>query len=255
MSYPFILNRVQEITVDARIENQQIIERYHFRSSDPTSEGADGASSTFLGNFRTLYRAQILSFHYDNFSVARYWCREIDGAQIYRNAIPAVPPRVTPTPAKWRSTYNTEGIDLLEGGVLDVGAVAVGASKMLPAHEALRARKVPIIHRIGYFKAGFTRFAGFSVGDKDASPEHWAAATLATVQTALDNVWNTNIGAGGVESWKLAIWSPDYFGRVVKTGSGRPSEAAPTLQAWIPLVTVGTQISRRYYPSGLKRGS
>lgn len=245
MSYPLFLNNVQEITVDARTGGQQIIERFHFRSTDPTSEAADGASSTFLGNFRTLYRAQILAFHYEDFTVARYWCRQINEV-----LITAVGP-----PSRWRPVYDVQGLDWLEGGVLDVGALAVGANKKLPMHEVLRAKKIPAIFTVGYFKAGYTRFGGFTVGDKDANREDWAAATLASVQTSLDNVWNTNISAGGAESWKLAVFSPVYHGRISKPAGQAVSAAARPLQAWTPLVTVGTQITRRFFPNGLIRGS
>lgn len=254
MSYPLALDKPQEITVDARVNGQQIIERFHFRSTEPGNPFTDGSSAQFLGFFRTIYRTNILSFHYEDFVVQRYWMREVDGAFMYAAAVPPAP-GIPGQPSRWRTEYNPEGLDILEGIAADKGALAIAASKMLPMHTVMRCKKVPIIHRIGYFKGGYTRFGGFGVGDKDAIREEWAIATLNTVQTALDNMWNSNIPAGGVQFWKMAIWSPDYYGRVVKPRGGNASEASPVLQAWIPLKTIGTQLTRLYKPNNLKRGS
>lgn len=233
-----------EITVDARINSQVIINTFHYRSVDATPL-AQGDSMVFLLSFRAAFRLMMLTWFYDRYTVAGYWLRQIQS--------------VDPLPAAPRIRYLTD-YDYKAGEVQDVGSDVSGALHFLPVHEALRCRKFPETLKRNYFKACYNRFGGWAEQDAGADGyEKWNNAFIANANPNLEDfraetLFGFDPPAGN--GWQLACFSPQYLRDVVQTSvpPGAPRNAAIRCSAYIADPFVGTQVSRRYNPGGGFRG-
>jgi len=244
MAFTLTGTNVLEVTVEGRVDNQTIINILHYRASDPTDTGG---SDNWLTEFIDAYRLVMVQM-YDAYTVSRYWLRGIDNAAL----IAAGPPSV------WRTMYNVKALDYREGTILDVGTKTAGVGEeYLPTHEAARVAKITGLKARGYFKAGYNRFCPWTQGELQAAHDRWSAAFTTAFNTVLETFRATEIygqfphvGNG----WNLAVWSPAYFGRIIKPDGGDPMEAAFTVDSYVLRPYVGTQTTRRYKPRGGYRG-
>jgi len=238
---------VLQVTVQADVAGQSIVNYFYFKFSNPGPAVTGGDSQTFLNNFRTLYRAEILTFLLDVYFVRRYWVREIID----------VVEKVNQRGTRLQNVYNPTGLDYLNGSAADDnGTISPLTTPLLPLHECVRCYKRPENPRIGFFKSAYNRFAPWlHTNLHTTQPEQWAAATVTQVQGHLtaflaESVLDQPAGNG----WNHAIWSPVYFFKWIKPLSGQPAAAAERVVQFIASSFVGTQTSRRYSPVGLIEG-
>jgi hypothetical protein len=122
----------------------------------------------------------------------------------------------------------------------------------------MRVRKLPANRRRGYYESNYNRFAPLTEADHaDAAPEQWAAGTITAWQTAFTTWLGAVAGDGGAgaDAWAAAVFSPEYHIRVSKP-AGLPISAAAQLVLQVTASAyVGTQVTRRYSPTGLVRGA
>lgn len=232
-----------EIVVDARLDTQQIVNKFYLKCTTPGAAGQDMA--LLLANWVDRYRLTILSFHYTPFSVFRYTMREIVGIRIV-----GVPPD-----AHFASLYSVENVVVQPGAGADTGATVLAVGEdYLPAHEALRAFKAPEARKLHYFKSNYNRFAGFSTAEKDPVREIWSNAALTGIDVALGNFNAAAIASNvaGTITWKNALWSPAYYGSL--DPKPQPYGGSLFVSEFKCDKYVGTQISRRFSPSGQYKG-
>lgn len=246
MAFTFNPLRVQEVTVNATMLGQQIINKFTYRHSNPA--GAGGTSDFFLANFRDNYRLNILTQLYDDYQVQTYIVREIQNVVI----------SVVGPPARFRNDYNVAGFDTL-GGVTTTDAgqkTLAGGAKRLPSHEAVRVLKTPAVHVMRYWKANYNRFTSLTSTEKDTIRETWTAAYQTAMNTALLAFTGTAIGAnaGGTITLGHCIWSAQYFGAIIKPAGGALRDATTGVDTMRLQLYVGTQVSRRFTPAGLPKG-
>lgn len=245
----FAMDRTKpvEITVEARVREQLIINKFYYRNSAPAPGPSDGTSDIFLGNFAVAYQTFILPQFYDVYAVSRYWCRQIDDVLFF----PA------PPPGHWRNSYRPDE-DFLEGTPADVGGIASAGLQFMPVHEALRVYKRPTTFVRRYFKSTYNRFAPFAENDQGDLPERWNVLFRTNRDTAFTNFNSTAIFSTAPpvgNGWFQSVWSPTYYGVVVKPAGGAIEVANPRVFSMLTRPYVGTQVSRRYNPSGGFRGA
>jgi len=236
-------SRVQQIVIDGRVNNQQIVNIFYLRNSTPAA-GGDGSSVTLLSAFRTAFRATIRQQMHDSWTVASYVMTEISDVI-----------QVGATPLRLKTVFDPEKKEWFPGTAADTGVIALGV--MLPAHEALRAKATPMTTRRGFFRGNGNRFAPFSeAAHDDTDPEKWTAAVVTAWNTELFNFISSSFsdgGAGGA-NWAPAIWSAPYFFKVVKPAGGSLYKGAELIGTFTASAYVGTQVTRRYNASGQFRG-
>lgn len=250
MSFACNGDYVHEVTVDGRAFGQAVVNKFYFIYSAAGGGPTGGSSATFLTNFITLYRAQILSRMYIAYSVNRYWLRTIIGAI----QVAAGPPAV------FRNEYSNTLFDYREGdSVDDVGDLALaGTAAYLPMSNCLRAFKIPATPILRYFNKSYNRFGPFSTADLDLdSVDHdkWLPAFVTSWETGIDTFLSSNVlDLAATNGWDHAIYSTQYFGRVQKPLGFATYTAAINTESGDIKEFVGTQITRRYNPSGQYRG-
>lgn len=247
MSYALQDDKVQEITVEASYFGQQLISRFHYQYSDPTTPLA-GNSATLLTSFRTAYRANILTIMFTDYIVTRYRIDQI---------IDVIQTAAGP-PVKFRSVF-APTYDFLAGAAGDVGSVALGAAAdYLPAANARRLKKLMFTPVRGYYKAAYHRSAPNATTDLDPdTPDHdrWVQASIDSYTAQWTNFSQLSIlGEVGGNGWDMSVWSPNYFGRVVKPLGGDLYLGANKISSIVCMPFVGTQSTRRYKPAGAFRG-
>lgn len=234
--------RVVEITVDGRIDGQQIINKFYYR---PQSPGIGGATAgNLLTNFRTAFRANMLNWMYNWFTIYRYTLREIADV---RQVVPPVGPK------RYVNVYSVDGYAILVGLVADKGALATPLDDRLPSHEAYRCFKAPSGRAFKFFKGNYNRFASFTVNEKDLTPEKWTAAFLAASNPSMSvfNLTSISAGVGVTPAYQHAVFSGGYYYTVVRPGvGGFIYQAATGIDAYIGDVYIGTQTTRRFTPAG-----
>lgn len=246
----FVLNpnRPMEVVVDATITSQQIVNKFYLKAGAGT---ALGSSDVLLANFRDNYRTNILPRLYDDYIVNNYTLREIDDV-VNKQPIGA--------PARWQNVYNPIGKDVLNGvPVTDAGVLTLGvSSEKLPAHEAIRCKKTPLNYWVGYFKGNYNRFTSWTSLEKHpTSREQWAAVSITSMNAALSafNLFAMNAVLPGSNPYYNAVWSPQFYGAVVKPGGGGTDLAVQYCDVFVASSYVGTQLTRRYNTLGRPRGS
>lgn len=235
---------VIEMTVDARVDEQQILNVFHYRSVEPPP-GAGGDSIVFLESFIAAYRSLMLSFMYDRYTVHAYWLRIIRGAQL-----------VSGRP---RNVYSI-AYERRAGDALDVGDNASGVLQFLPTNACLRAYKQPEDRWRNFAKACYNRFAPFTENEFGAEDyEQWNAAFILAMDANL-TAFNAEILFGfdppAGNGWHLCCWSPAYFARVLFPADplATPRNAATEVFTYSADPFIGTQTTRRYNPAGGFRG-
>jgi len=245
---------VQEIRVDARVHNQQVVTIFHLKSTDYTAT-SDGNSATLLNAFRGAYLAW-LGIMSDSYEVYAYVMTEIVGT-VFRG--PVDKPHIY-------VKYKPNKREVLLGIAGDVGQVPTVA--MLPMHECMRIFKRPASLARGYFAGNAWRVCPFLEGDhSDTQSEQWNQALLDAWNPVLANFVTTNLSDGGVtlpNTWKNAVWSAAYFQNVIRGGTdgtppagdaeGHSHRAAQILAGAVVSPYVGTQVSRRFSPGGIPTG-
>lgn len=245
-------NRVQEVTIEGRVANQQIINRYHLRASTPpgAAGGSDGSSSSLLTSFRDRFRQHMLPAIYAAYRVVRYIMVEIDGVYVeYDNPD-------TGEGRRFSNSYDASAKEVLKAVSPADDGKAPGTTDYLPTHECLRVYKQPMNFRRGFFESSYNRYCPFMKTDLDAAaPERWTAALVTTWNTALGTWLSSSMDDGGTAGafWAMAIWSPGYFSTKIapSTDLWKGSELVLTMTA-SPFV--GTQVSRRFDSTGIAEG-
>ena len=236
--------KVQHIVVQAIVNGQEIINNFYVVNTQPVA-ASDGNSLTLLTAWRAAYRLLLGQF-FDVYDVATYWMREVSDAVL-----------VAGPPPRWETVYDVNKVEVLTGvPTLDEGQVVSLNVQLLPAHEALRVRKIPDVRRIGYFRAAYNRFCPWAESQQGDRWERWNIQFLADIQPAM-TIFNDSVlvdGGTGSTSWRAAVWSATLFGRVVKPAGGPIHSAASTVAAYLVNSYVGTQVSRRFKPSGIFQG-
>jgi len=250
MSYQLDGLNLQLVTVNARLAGQQIINRFWYRYVGPQPDPDFEVSSTFLTQFRTAFRAQILASFYSTYTVFSYEVKECIGA------LAASPG----PPIKYRAEFDVNKLDTLLGAGPDVGALAPGVGTLCPAHEAMRVKMIPTSRALGYQKGNYIRVsAGFPDSIKDpANREKWSAAAIATYDAAWGGFVATSIfgnAAPAGNGWRPSCFSVPLLGRM----SGAPTFWKPYQAATLTLnaannLFIGTQVTRRWNPDGTFRG-
>lgn len=238
-------DKALEVLVQGKVAGQDVENYFVYRAeSSPSGPGPDD-SQLFLLNFSTAWQAMLVNF-YDVYSVSRYWLRQIDDV-----LVTSVGP-----PAKFRTVY-AEDYDYIDGGVLDVGQIALGANVMLPTHEALRCRKVPANYKRGYFRGNYNRLAPFATADlKTTTHDVWADALVTSKNTDLAAFLATAIfGQLAGNGWLLGLWSANLFGRIYKPVGLTVRQSVQKVFTFRANKYVGTQTTRRYKTTGAFRGS
>lgn len=245
MSFAINVLHPVEITVDARMGGQQIINKWWYRCA--STPGGGGDSGFLLANFRDLYRLNVLTLLYSDYQIVQYVCREIESATLSAGAVPN----------RYRNVYRVDGLDTLAGvTTTDAGQNALGVGELrLPAHEAARVFRRPTARVLRYWRGNYERFTSLTTAEKDATREIWKAATVTAWNAALA-AFNVTIAAnaGGTILWQPVVWSPQYFGAVLKLPGLPILNATASVDTMTLVPYVGTQVSRRYSPSGLAHG-
>jgi hypothetical protein len=247
MAYTPNRQKVQHVVVQARANGQEIINNFYLVPSQ-AGVGGDGSSVTLLTAFRAAYRL-VLGEFYDVYEVGFYWMREVTDAML-----------VAGPPQRWETVYDVNKVEVLAGvlGVnLDEGQQSSVGVQLLPAHEALRVRKIPTVRRIGYFRSAYNRFCPWVESQIGDTWEKWNAGFLVSIQVVLTAFNTTNFldGGTGNASWDHGVWSATLFGRVIKPAGGPLTSAASAVASYTANPWIGTQVSRRFKPSGLFKGS
>lgn len=241
---------VTEVLVQGHVSGQDVDNYFQYRSEDvPSGPGTDD-SVTWLTNFRTVFRSDILAAMYDLYIVRRYWIRQIRDV-VLESAGP---------PAEFKSVRSDE-LDYLDGEAGDVGALAAGVGNLyLPVNAALRVKKNPQNFWKGYFKSNYNRFAPWTKENLSTATANdhdiWLAAFITTMNTAFSTFNGRSIlGQVGGNGWKMGLWSPNLYGRVFKPVGLTPRQSMQKVATYKANPYIGTQITRRYKPSGAFRGS
>lgn len=245
MAYIPDRTKPQHITVEATVNGQLIVNTFWYRHSQGVGP-SDGSSFTLLNNFILAYRGLLAQF-YDVYRVNTYWMREVIDAVF----------DPTPAPGRWVPVYNPLGVEQIFGAPGDVGLLASAGQQMLPAHEALRVRKRPLVPRIGFFRSGYNRFCPWAEIDVGNVWEQFTAGFIAALQGVCTTFNNTTIADGGAapNTWTHSIHSSTLFGRVIKPAGGPIYNAGTFVFQYLAIPTIGTQTTRRFKPNGLKRGA
>jgi len=246
MAYNMVASNVQQVVVDARVDGAQVVNVYHYRTTDVVG----GNSAIFLDNFIDNYRASLLGAMYSAFQVQRYWVREISDV-LMTSAGP---------PSEWRPVFRVDGVDYREGELVDDQGVLTlaGGALYLPTNVALRVYKRPLQYRLGYYKAGYNRYAPFPQTKLQTNHDRWDPAWVTTFDAACNVFSGTpimSVDPAAGNGWDHAIYSPPYHGRVVKPLGGPPRDAAQIVASYTTRSWIGTQITRRYTPLGQQRGA
>lgn len=249
MAYSLSGDKVQLVTINARINGQMIINRlwYAYTGSLPNPD-AD-VSSFFLTFFRTQYRAQILASYYSPYTVFAYEMKELNTVTL----VSAGPP------SRFKPTFDVDKVDQLLGAGADIGALAPGAFPLLPANVAMRMKMNPTSRALGFFKGNYLRL---SFGAPDtllsvATQEKWDAGALATYTAAWGGFIATAMHGVAVPAgagWFPLCYSINYYGRVVKPIGGAVRDGGKQVTTAVPNAYVGTQTTRRWTPQGTFRG-
>lgn len=238
------LDRSQHVTVEAVVNGQQIINTFWLVHSQGGGPG-DGSSTALLQSFRTAYRLLMARF-YNVYAVFSYTMKEVE--DVLNTTFP-------PERPYWVPVYNVRALEILPGEALDAGQLPTVGVDLLPAHEALRVKKIPTHPRVGYFKAAYNRFCPFNEGDYGEVWEKWNAGFLNTIQTALTTFNATQFqDAGTSPVWRHGIFSAKLHGAVGKPAGLNIYQAATWVNEYKANGWVGTQISRRFRPSGKFQG-
>lgn len=244
-------NHILQVTVDARVDAQQLLNVYHYKFSAPDTGPTGGSSVTFLQNFRTAFRVLLAARMYPAFEVERYWLRSI-----YDVAVSDPGP-----PIKYRPVFHPDMLDWLDGthGVGEDLGGQVSPSGYLPTYVAMRALKNPENRRVGYLSRNYNRYAPFAQADLDADNadhDRWDAAVVGEWSTSLNTFADAAIldqPAGN--GWDQAVFSASYHGKVGKPLGASITKAAEPVTSVTVMTFAGTQVSRRYRPRGGFQGS
>lgn len=240
---------ILQVTVDGRVSGQQIINTFYYRFAADTGTGTGGSSVTFLTNFIIAYRLSIITNMYDLYSVHRYWVRGING----------VAQKLGP-PVTYEPVFHPDMLDWRAGTSSDQGDLTPGAGVgYLPINAVLRVLKAPENPKRRYFNRNYNRFSPFTTSDLDtdvADHDKWKPALITAWNTAFTTFATANIldqAAGN--GWDFGIFSPAYWWAVQRpipkgVWYGFQKVTAPSAEDY-----VGTQVTRRYSPSGAYRGS
>lgn len=244
-------NHVLQVTVDGRVDGQQLLNVFHYKYSSPDTGPTGGASNTFLTNFRTAYRVLMDARMYAAYSVERYWIRSI-----YDVAVSDAGP-----PPKYRPLYHPDMLDFLDGvpgDGNDQGGLA-DPSPYLPTYVSLRVLKNPENRRVGYLSRNYNRFGPFAGADLDADPtDHdlWTPGFVTNWTTAFGTFADAAIfDQVGGNGWDMACFSAQYHGLVGKPLASSITKAAEKVGSITIMQYAGSQISRRYKPRGGFQGS
>jgi len=247
MAFPLIgATDALEVTVEARINSQQIINKFNYITADGLTEPGE-LSDIWLTDFIAGWRANMIPFAAPSYAVSRYWLRKVIGAR-------EVPPAGS---GKYEPIYSLNGLDYSDGTAADVGTRVV-ATDPLPTSIPLRVAKRPARYLVGYFKGGYNRFSmGQVEGDAFTTAEQWNTAFLTTAQTAMTNFRNDvmhGVVAPITAGWILSMFSPALYFKTLAPGSAARL-AAVTIATFSVVKWVGTQATRRFTPTGLARGA
>lgn len=244
----YLLNaaRVQLVTVQGIINGQRIVNRFHYAYFGVLPSPDIDDSLTFLTNFRTMYRANILPVAWDDYAVFSYSLAEIVSAH------------ATPTPPiRYVTVMDPSKIDLLLGVVADKGTIASAGATKVPTHEAMRLRWNPGTRAPKRFRANYSRLAlGFATTTLGATAEQWTAGTIATYGGAFSTMATTAIFGQGFPAssgYFPSAWSPPYYANVLPLGSNSRDACRQFVSATVEPF-IGTQITRRFFPLGGFRG-
>lgn len=249
MSYFLDARNVQLLTVNGRLSGQVIVNRFWYSYVAGLPNPDPDVSNLFLQSFITAFRAQILASFYQTYTVFSYELKEMNDAVLV-----SVGP-----PSKWRPSFNVDKVDTTLGVAGDVGALAPGASTLMPAHEAVRVFLKPTARLLGYRKGNYLRIsAGFPDTIKDpADREKITAGAAATFDAAFGGFVATAIHGVAVPAgagWFPVCMSVPYFGRVVKPAGGDPRQGGSKVISALTNRFIGTQVTRRWNPNGTFRG-
>lgn len=231
----------QLVVVDARVNNQQVVNTFWYRHG--TGAAGSGTSTSMLTEFRDAYRL-LLAFFWSTYVVANYTIREVNDA-VLNGLI-------------WQPVFDPFKVDGFPGVAPDdLGQLDASAEPMLPTHEALRVRKVPNIRVAGFHKSAYNRFAPWSEADhSNTAPERWVDGFITAINVPLGVFNNTTVDDGGAnpQSWFHSVWSPVLYGRIVKPLGGPIYNAGSFCASYIASPYVGTQVTRRFSASGIFHG-
>lgn len=244
-------NHVLQLTVDARVDGQQVLNVFHYKHSSPDTGPTGGSSATFLTNFRTIFRTLIDARLYPAYAIQRYWLRSIYDVAFVN----------PPAPGSYRPVYHPDMLDFLDGvpgDNNDQGGLAEPAG-YLPTYVCLRTLKNPEHRRVGYLSRNYNRFGPFARADLDADPaDHdlWSTDLVTAWTTAI----NTFADAAVLDQvagngWDMAVFSAQYHGKVGKPLGASITKAAEKVTSVTVMQYAGTQVSRRYRPRGGFQGS
>lgn len=259
MAYSPHRHSVQEIKVDARVDNQQFLTTFHLMNANSgAAAGEAGSSQVLLESFRLNYQNHILPILSTSYQVVSYFMAEIiDAALGGEVPVPVTRPRKTVV------FYNAAKRDVITG--VDPGdkGQAVTVNR-LPAHEVVRVFKKPSSLARGYFSGNYHRIGPWGEADhSDTEPEKWAPATVAAVNVAFESFRIAPLLDGGAapdNAWALAVFSARFIAMTLPvvpdplTAPPRARLGAKQITAYGADLYVGTQISRRFTPKGFISG-
>lgn len=243
-------SRVQHIIVEENCRGQQMIGNWYLVYESPIA-AAPGDSASLIASFRTAYRTHILVNRHSSVRVVRYTMIEVSGSSLF------TPPAGSCKKLRYITNYDPSKKEVLEGdAVLDVGAVA--PLNELPLHTCIRILKKAVVLRRGFFEGSYHRLSPLSEADhSDTVPEEWTEAALTAYTTMFGSMNTATYSDAGPlpNRWYPAIWSAGYHWTVVTPGGagGMVANAATRLSYQV-MRTVGTQVTRRYTPTGFLEG-
>jgi len=251
MSYAPRRDQVQEVTINKLCHNQLMIEKHHYKYGTMLTS-SPGSSATFLSNFITQYRTNILAFTCNTVKVTSYVMKEINGCKV------VIPDPTKPSRRRFVTTYDPAKKERIygTGDVNDSGTIAKGGE--LPLHEAVGVFKRPEVLRVGYHEGNYTRFAPWGSTDHSAAAaEEWTQALIDSINplceamraAVIQDVIAPELG------WRFATWSPGYWADVWSDTNPQNSwGAAEVVGNWFCTRYVRTQVSRRYSTAGMIEG-
>lgn len=248
MAYLIDGTRVQRVTVEAVINGQKIIDRYHLAYFGVPPDPSASDSGHLLASFQTAYRTSIIPVAWDDYSVFRYKIEEISDVL-----------KPDPTKKKYRVVADASKFDQIFGGPGDVGTIASAGLTKIPTHEVLRLLLTPSARVPKRFRGNYLFLSiGQPTSSLSTTPEKWATSFITAQQTA----WNAFVGTAmfGVSptagsGYKVCLFSAPYYFEVVKSNPVHQVwDASRFITSTTPEPFIGSRASRRFKPTGGFRG-
>jgi len=245
MAYTPILNNPQYVVVEAVVNGQQIINTFWLVHGQG-GLAADGSSTLLLQSFRTAYRLLLARF-YNVYAVVKYSIREAES--VLNTTFP-------PEEPFWITVWNPFKYDELVAILpQDQGQIASVGQDLMPAHEALRVRKIPSPRRVGYFKAGYNRFCPWAEADANTVWEKFNDDFVTLMQGVMTTFNATPFDGGGANPvWRHGLFSPTLHGRVSVPLGMSIYQSCTFVGEYKVIPWVGTQVSRRFKSTGRFQG-